>query len=248
MTLKGLLTAALALALSAGGLGFVQAQAATVTGQVVCHGDSLTRGENASAGLGTATGTTYPAVLARILGPTWRVTNLGTGGWTLDLMTGEAPKKVDPLYDPMLTKNVLIIFAGTNDLGGSRAGAATTFGKLKAYCQARKAAHPWRILVCTLPMAGYPRVYPADFDTQAVQYGAMIRRNWRSFADGLIDLQADFRLGVPGAERNSQYFNSRDFTHLTDEGYAIVGKAAAAAVKRQRVKPQRVKPQRVKPL
>ena len=227
ITLVGLGAAALSIL----GAPPVLAQTVPVTAQVVCHGDSLTRGENASAGLGTATGTTYPAVLARTLGPAWRVTNVGTSGWTIDLLTGEASEKVDPLYDPQLTRNVLIIFAGTNDLGGARESAGTAFGKLTAYCRARKAAYPWRILVVTPPMAAYPRVYPADFDAQMVQYDALIRRNWRSFADGIVDVQADFRLGAPGAERSPAYFSSRDFTHLTDAGYAIVGRDAAAAVR-----------------
>ena len=219
--------------LFAGTLGAAQAQTPPVTAQVVCHGDSLTRGENASSGLGTALGTTYPAVLARTLGPAWRVTNVGTGGWTFNLLTGEAPRKVDPLFDPHLTQNVLIIFGGTNDLGGSHESAEKAYGKLTAYCRARKAAHPWRILVVTPPVAAYPRVYPVDFDAQMVQYGALIRRNWHSFADGIVDVQADPRLGAPGAEHNPVYFNSHDFTHLTDVGYAIVGRDAAAAVLRQ---------------
>ncbi len=236
----------------------VSAQTPPVTAQVVCHGDSLTWGANASSGLGkpgilreqvsdpsaplpvatadsgprSATETTYPAVLARALGPTWRVQSLGTGGWTTGLMTSEAPQKIDPLFDPQLTLNVLIIFTGTNNLGGAHQDAATAFSELKAYCLARKAAHPWRILVVTPPMAAYPGVYPADFDAQMVQYDALIRSNWRSFADGIIDVQADPRLGAPGAEHNAVYFSSQDFTHLTDAGYAIVGRDAAAAVRR----------------
>ena len=201
-----------------------------VTAQVICHGDSLTRGENASVGLGTATGTTYPGVLAKTLGPAWRVTNIGTGGWPLGALIGEAPSKIDPLFDPHLKQNVLIVFGGTNDLGGGHKSAATAFGDLISYCRARHAAHPWRILVVTPPVAAYPRVYPADFDAQMVQYDGLIRRNWRFFADGIVDVGADPRLGAPGAERNPAYFSGRDFTHFTDAGYAIVGKDAAQAV------------------
>ena len=255
ITLMGLL---------AGTLGAAQAQTPPVKGQVVCHGDSLTWGANASSGLGTpgvlreqvsgalpgtdaspnqgtATDTTYPAVLARALGPTWHVRSLGTGGWSFDPLTGEAPTKIDPLFDPHLTQNVLIIFGGTNDLGGGHQSAETAYSKLTAYCRARKAAHPWRILVVTPPVAAYPRVYPADFDAQMVQYSALIRRNWRSFADGIVDVQADPRMGAPGAEHNPVYFSDRDFTHLTDAGYAIVGRDAAAAVLRQHRLPQRHK-------
>jgi lysophospholipase L1-like esterase/regulation of enolase protein 1 (concanavalin A-like superfamily) len=202
----------------------------TITAQVICHGDSLTAGYNASSGLLTATGTTYPGVLARALGPKWRVTNIGTGGWPLGALIGEAPTKVDPLFDPTLKENVLIVFGGTNDLGGGHKSAETAYGELISYCRARRAAHPWRILVVTPPVAAYPSVYPADFDAQMVQYDALIRRNWHSFADGIVDTGADFRLGAPGAEYNPAYFSSHDFTHLTDAGYAIIGQDAAAAV------------------
>jgi len=236
-----------ALSLLAGALGAVHAQA-PVAGQVVCHGDSLTWGANASSGLGVpgslveqapgpaaegaAPATTYPAVLARALGPAWHVRSGGTGGWSFGPLTGEAPSKIDPLFDPRLALNVLIIFGGTNDLGGAHESAGTCFRRLLAYCRARKSAHPWRILVVTPPVAAYPGVYPADFDAQMVEYDALIRRDWRSFADGVVDVQADFRLGVPGAEHNPAYFSDKDFTHLTDAGYAIVGQDAAAAVLR----------------
>ena len=202
-----------------------------VTAQVICHGDSLTAGYNASSGLLTATGTTYPGVLAKALGPTWRVANIGTGGWPLGAMSGEAPQKIDPLFDPELKQNVLIIFGGTNDLGGGHKSAETAYADLISYCKARRAAHPWRILVVTPPVAAYPGVYPADFDAQMVKYGALIRRHWRFFADGIVDVGADARLGTPGAERNPTYFSDKDFTHLTDAGYAIIGHAAAQAVK-----------------
>ena len=201
-----------------------------LTGQVICHGDSLTAGYNATSGLLTATGTTYPGVLARTLGPTWCVFNIGTGGWPLGALIGEAPQKVDPLYDPTLKKNVLIVFGGTNDLGGGHKSTEAAYADLIKYCQARRAAHPWRILVVTPPVAAYPGVYPADFDAQMVRYDSLIRKNWRWFADGLIDAGGDARLGTPGAEHNPTYFSDKDFTHLTDAGYAIVGKDAAKAV------------------
>ena len=225
-----------AMLLLAGPPGSASAQTPPVTAQVVCHGDSLTHGYGASSGLGTATGTTYPGVLAAKLGTAWRVTSLGTGGWPLGAMIGEAPQKIDPLFDPHLKQNVLIIFGGTNDLGGGHKSAQTAYGDLISYCRARHAAHPWRILVVTPPVAAYPKVYPPDFDAQMVQYDALIRRNWRSFAEGIVDVASDFRLGAPGAEHNPVYFTG-DFTHLTDAGYAIVGQDAAAAVLRPSPKP-----------
>ena len=58
--IRALAAAPLLASLFAGAPGAAHAQTPPVRAQVVCHGDSLTRGENASSGLGTATGTTYP--------------------------------------------------------------------------------------------------------------------------------------------------------------------------------------------
>lgn len=224
---------------------FAAIQAPPATMQVVCHGDSLTWGASASRGQGepgvaveqspdpasAATATTYPAALARLLGPAWRVRSVGTGGWPLDALAGEAPRKIDPLFDPSLKANVLIVFGGTNDLGGHRETVETAYERLRGYCRARKAAHPWRVLVVTPPVAAYPKVYPADFDAKMIRLGALVRQSWRAFADGIVDLQADDRLGMAGSERNPALFDPRDFTHLTDAGYALVARKAADAVK-----------------
>ena len=229
------------MALLLGTLAPVQAPSPAL--QVVCHGDSLTWGANASAGQrepgalleqspDPSSAATYPAALARLLGPAWRVRSVGTGGWPLDALSGEAPRKIDPLFDPSLKANVLIVFGGTNDLGGHREAIETAYGRLKGYCRARKAAHPWRILVVTPPVAAYPKVYPADFDAKMIRYDGLIRQNWRAFADGIVDLQADDRLGMAGAERNPAFFDAHDFTHLTDAGYALVAQKAADAVRR----------------
>ena len=215
-----------ACALLMGGGEMVRAESA----QVVCHGDSITFGSNATQGEGTATGTTYPGVLAARLGAEWKVTNIGRPGWTVEGLGNEASANVDSLYNPNLSQNILIIFAGTNNIGIYHQDGAATFTKMEQYCKARKAAHPWKILVVTIPMAAYPKVYPADFDAKAIRYDALIRRNWRRFADGIIDIQADPRLGAPGDEYDRRYFKPNDFTHLTDAGYKIVGEKAARAV------------------
>ena len=59
----------------------------------------------------------------------------------------------------------------------------------------------------TPPVAAYPRVYPADFDAQMVQYDSLIRRSWRDSSPmGLWIVGGDPRLGAPGAEHNPAYF------------------------------------------
>ncbi|BDI29307.1 hypothetical protein CCAX7_13580 [Capsulimonas corticalis] len=204
----------------------------TPAGQVVCHGDSLTFGENAAKRQGTASGVAYPGVLASRLGAGWKVTSLGRPGWTIGQLAEEAALHVDTLYNSKLPENVLIVFGGANDLGGARMSASRALENMEEYCRARKAAHPWKILVATPPMAVDPSVCPPDFNDQMLEYGELIRGGWRRFADGIVDVQADPRLGAPGCERDSRYFNPQDLTHLTDAGYEIIGDEAAKAVAR----------------
>jgi lysophospholipase L1-like esterase len=203
--------------------------AQTPAAQVICNGDSLTFGSHASKGEGTATGTTYPGVLAMRLGEGWKVTNVGLPGWPTEGISNHAKDHVDPLYDPKLKENVLIIMGGTNNMGIYHQDGAQAYAHVEEYCRARKAAHPWKILIVTLPMAAYPS-YAKDFDAKATTYDTLVRRNWRRFADGVVDLQADPRFGAPGAEFDSRYFDAKDHTHLTDAGYQLVGEAAAKAV------------------
>ena len=216
---------AIALSLASGG-----AIAQAPTAQVVCNGDSLTFGSHASKGEGTATGTTYPGVLAARLGVQWKVTNVGLPGWATESLSNDAKTHVDPLYDPSLKENILIIMGGTNNMGIYHQDGAAAFAHMEEYCRARKAAHPWKILIATLPMAAYPS-YAKDFDAKATTYDTLVRRNWRRFADGLVDLQADPRFGAPGAEYNRRYF-LEDHTHMTDAGYQLVGEIAAKTIPR----------------
>ncbi|BDI30392.1 hypothetical protein CCAX7_24430 [Capsulimonas corticalis] len=231
----------LALSVAASAVSLISAQGVTnaqaAPAQVVCNGDSLTFGSHASKGEGTATGTTYPGVLAARLGESWRVTNVGLPGWPTEGISNDAKAHVDPLFDPSLKENVLIIMGGTNNMGIYHEDGAAAFAHVEAYCRARKAAHPWKILVVTLPMAAYPS-YAKDFEAKAIQYDLLVRRNWRQFADGIVDLQADPRLGARGSEYNTLYFGA-DHTHLTDAGYQLVGEAAAKAVTKIAGRPAR---------
>lgn len=47
-----------------------------------------------------------------------------------------------------------------------------------------------------------------------------IRKNWPTFADLLIDVAQDPRIGLPGCESNTTYFNA-DTVHLNDEGCRV---------------------------
>jgi hypothetical protein len=58
---------------------------------------------------------------------------------------------------------------------------------------------------------------------------AMIRRNFTGFAQFLVDIAADPRLGTPGRETDLTYF-SGDLCHMNDAGYNIVKDLVKGAV------------------
>ena len=67
------------------------------------------------------------------------------------------------------------------------------------------------------------------FEPHRQELNSLIRANWESFADLLIDVAADPRLGPLGAERNLAYFTP-DRVHLNNTGYGLV-----AAIVRDRL-------------
>lgn len=189
---------------------------------IICKGDSLTYGTNASLGQGTMTGTCYPAVLIAALGSAWVGQNLGIPGETLTTMISARATEIDPLYDATKATNVIVVFGGTNDITQGTS-AATTYARLVSYCQAIKAAHPWKLVVITPPTgAGIG----GTLEPTMAAYNALVCAGWQTFADGLADIYPDSRLAN---SLNATYF-ATDKTHLTDAGYAVVGAYAAAAV------------------
>jgi lysophospholipase L1-like esterase len=80
--------------------------------RVACVGDSITAG----AGLNHPETQSYPAVLAQLLGPAYRVRNFGVSGATL-LRGGDLPYATTPAFEEALAfqPQVVIIALGTND-------------------------------------------------------------------------------------------------------------------------------------
>ncbi len=80
--------------------------------RVACIGDSITAG----AGLPDPAESSYPAVLARILGPAYEVRNFGVSGATM-LRDGDLPYFDTPQFTQALdyAPQIVVIALGTND-------------------------------------------------------------------------------------------------------------------------------------
>lgn len=207
--------------------------AANVANNIVWHGDSLTYGQNGSAG-GTIAATRVAAVL-QALGPTWQGTNYGNAGHTLGQMLMELGSAVNGLYDASKQSNILVVQGGHNDIRNATGTpgqiATTVITAIKAYVAAALAAHPWKIVWSTQPPAAFPGVYPALFDSIRDTVNAYMRLNWQSLGiTALADFAMDARMGMPGCQYNASYYSGTDFTHPNDVGYAIWGAYDLAAV------------------
>jgi len=145
--------------------------------RVLCQGDSLTWG------FGIAAGQTYPHQLKSGLDYRYLVVSCAVNGNRIDAAAADATQ-IDTVYNASITKNILVVWLGTNDLANG-VSAADAYNALVAYCQARQAAG-WSVIVCTC----LPR---SDVDIAAARatYNASITTNWATFADALANVAAD---------------------------------------------------------
>lgn len=217
---------------------------------VACDGDSLTRGENATGGIGTASplAPPYPGVLQKLLGNRFHVFNLGRSGWTLNALSGDAAKRVDALLASAEQPPVIVLEGGTNDFGIDDSikppvpvarAAQTVYERLQTYWAARHAARAdTRVVDVTNLPAGHP-VYTRNLGSRA---GFNERRDALNVLrlhgtggarpDFVADLTTDPHVGQDGSERDTAYFQADDQTHLTDAGYAAKAAVIAPVVQR----------------
>lgn len=202
---------------------------AVVSGGVIplaFDGDSLTWGQNASSGIGTAltTATNYPGRVMNVLGTgSYSGTNLGHPGDDIPTIAARSAA-TDAVWSGTARTSLCLIWAGYNDLA-SAFTPANIYASLVSYWQARRARGFKVIAFTVLPGAsGY-----GSFEANRLTLNALIRAGWATYCDALVDLTTNSNIGPPGANTNTTYFNA-DGIHLTDAGYQIVATMALAQI------------------
>ncbi len=185
--------------------------------QIVFEGDSL------SVGTGGTHAPDYYVTLPLVNGQAFKKTNVAVYGKTMAEMSQQASKNIEPLYNPRAIMNVLVIWGCINDVrhrGGTPEACSATLADLAE----RERKQGWKVLVGTaIDWAGDPG------SAQRNVLNGLIRQNWKTFADGLIDFSEDPNLDATGASGNLQYYQP-DGVHLTDAGYIRVAKVEQAAI------------------
>jgi lysophospholipase L1-like esterase len=186
---------------------------------VVCEGDSITQALSGRAA--------YPIYLQKGMGLTWYVINDAISGQTASTMNTNYAADVAPLYDATKARNVLVIFAGTNDINAG-ATASAAFNSVKNIGQAGIATGYQVFILTMLPRSGGA---PGDFETKRTAFNTTLRGHFNvatgnarvfesgsggTYANGLVDIAANTTIGDSGDELNATYYF--DEVHLTNTG------------------------------
>lgn len=133
-------------------------------------------------------------------------------GSTLGTLESRASELDEILVED--ANNILIVWAGVNNYTWT---ADAIHNAIAAYCSARKTAG-WTVVVSTEIDAQIDKVMPYHWhETTYPNLNILIRENWPSYADALVDLGANTHLQDA---TDSVYFY--DKLHLTQEGQNVV--------------------------
>ncbi len=171
------------------------------------------------------TGQSYPAQAMGLLPDGIRYENVAVSGQTWPDMLADVTVEVDPLYSATNDFNILVVWAGANDLAAGYT-AEQVYENARAYCLARKQLG-FTVVTCTMyPLE--PRGEDQYYETLRLEYNRLLRENWPQFADALVDLAADERIGDHSPASRADYFV--DIVHLNQRGYAVIADAVVDVV------------------
>lgn len=203
-------------------VGLVEGYLATINAlngpRVTCEGDSLT------SGLGSTAGNDYPARLAVVLGATWTKLAYGSPGDKLTTITSHAAAEISPLYTPLRSKNVLIVWCGTNDLILDDVSLATLKTRMTDYCAARRNEGFYVIYLEIMDRVDFS----SDQRTRRSDFNAWLPSRIGTDFDALMTLPVGLSGVSPWSGSPSLW--SADNVHLTDAGYQLVADTVAPLV------------------
>lgn len=187
-------------------------------GVVVWDGGSIIAGHGADPGY------EFPVQTLAVVPKACQSLVSSTGSAKIADMLADAPFEVDVHYNPYADLNVCVVLAGGGDfrLGAS---AASIYSSLRSYCEQRRAVG-FRVVVLSV----LPSNRPQTFEATRLAYNTMLRAQWPKFADGLVDVAADPRIGDFGDELDTQFYLT-DQLHLTNAGNAVMAAVAAPVLR-----------------
>jgi lysophospholipase L1-like esterase len=187
------------------------------THNIMFDGDSITAGHAEDEGFYDVRYRSWPYELAQSIdNHALKFSNVAISSQTLASMETNAASKVDASYSASIygTNNILVVFAGTNDINAG-ADAATTYSRLQTYVASRYSAGWDKIIVCT----AIPREpFNSTQNTHLANFNASILADAGDF-DGVVDLAAlswDFATHYQGTTPNRIHPNAAGRTLIVN--------------------------------
>jgi lysophospholipase L1-like esterase len=159
--------------------------------------------------------------------------NIGVSGQTLLQMESDASTQIDTTFNSLKDYNIVLIWGGVNDLGLDLAVTAEeVYGRLKTYCQHRKSAGFKVYALTMLPQSVSTYSSRVTYEADRQIFNNLVRTDLISsgFADGIIDIASDSRIGLSGCENDTTYFLV-DKIHMNNAGYGVVADIAYEAIR-----------------
>jgi len=186
-------------------------------GVVVWDGGSIIAGHGADPGY------EFPAQTLGLVPRVCTSSVSATGSAVIADMIADAPREVDALHGDYADLNLCLVHAGGGDFRRN-AGVDYVHGSLQEFCQGRRAAGFTVVVLTVLPSS-----VPATFEASRQAFNDLVRDTWPSFADGIVDIAADPRIGDP-LDNLDQKFYQADALHLNNAGNAVMAGVAAPVV------------------
>jgi len=180
--------------------------------QVFFDGNSITLG----SGLSDPSTQSYPAQVIATLGVSWNGVNIGVSGAETATLAADADYRIKEDYDPTFGKNIAVLWEVTNDLHFNQ-DPAGAYSRYAAWCADVRASGINVLAVTCLPRGGEYAGFEADRQT----VNTNIRNNWTTFADRLVDVAGDSRIGDSGDQNDATYYQG-DAIHLNETGAGVV--------------------------
>lgn len=202
---------------------------------LVCNGDSITNGTTVVAS--DSWDLPYPQTLGERLFTDYSVAawgvNTGVGGATALNMRDNASAQVDALYKSGFSTYVNTICGGTNDYFYGTTDPSVVAGYIWEWCAARRAFLEAQGVPSASIIIGVTTQIDRDVATAYKTFlddlNGIIRDNWSTYADVLIDPESDAHFSISlDASTNTTYYT--DGTHPTAAGHAILADIFAAAL------------------
>jgi trimeric autotransporter adhesin len=191
------------------GVAFKTAPDPTITDLYLAVGDSLTNGEGVAPSSQFITPTDTFAVLT-----------YGLGNSDTDDLFEMFDVREAPLYRRNAGRNVLRLWAGTNDVSTRGRTAQQALDGVRAYCRKAKAAGFQTIVSDMISRTGN--------DTNMLALDGLLTTQ-DTGCDLVLDLASNPLLGAVGANASATYYQA-DNTHLLEAGQQIVAAAETRAI------------------